>query len=710
MKLKIFGAVAVSILLFFVLHTYGKLFLTKYLICYLWFLPTIFLLCLFIKKRGPIEEDIVSIIGLIVSLVLSLSSSWLHYKWFYFLLWEYRPTSAYMNVGILQFVYLSQIFIPIIIYFRRRLILILLIIFIVIQIMCIAVFYSNLSKGMLYQDDGPCFMYRMWEFSRAFPHLVNYSPYWNAGFIDRSLITTGGVLLGIIFYPIWKFCHIGYMYGYILGFLFIILIPLLYVFLFKKVFGNWTSSLISGILSIGVSQYYFLWLLQYGTPSALLSSSLLVLFALGVYRVLWQEKKGFLMGLWIFLTCLFLILWPLGVIMMGLVMGSVLLNFRRLGIKKMRLFSICFALIFIIYIWLFLGYREGISEITGRPNIAIFSTIFRWDFLKNGLTYLTDHIKMGHPLLVFLGLGGIFFLNYPGIRAFFIPILLGLMFLVFIGKEIMAELQLYRMAVPMFYICIVPSSLLISKVLDQRDNRLTIFQTILVSLLIMGGLACIRMYANKGFARYIVIGENVEKLINWIKENTPKDGRILFAGSTGHAYGKGRVSFMPYLAEREFMAGDFFQFSLTSPIPTLPPEWALKSKESLAQYVDLYNITHVITYDEDLKEIFRRYTDCYREEISIGDKTIFSVNRGSTLFLKGRGRIVSDFNCINVFLDEPFHEVVIKYNWADGLSASPPAQIQPFEVGNGIRFISIQPNGSNLVEIRYRRLRRVLGT
>ena len=40
----------------------------------------------------------------------------------------------------------------------------------------------------LYRDDHPSFIFRLWEFGRAFPRFVTYNPYWNAGVVDGVAI------------------------------------------------------------------------------------------------------------------------------------------------------------------------------------------------------------------------------------------------------------------------------------------------------------------------------------------------------------------------------------------------------------------------------------------------------------------------------------------------------------------------------------------
>jgi hypothetical protein len=227
-----------------------------------------------------------------------------------------------------------------------------------------------------------------------------------------------------------------------------------------------------------------------------------------------------------------------------------------------------------------------------------------------------------------------------------------------------------------------------------------------VALLVMTGWNCARFYGNRGPGRYEVLPPRVRELSAWLAANSEEQSRILFAGPTVHAYGRGHVAFLPVLAGRQMMACDFYHFYPGTTEPEYPPHAFRRGMDGVFAFLELYNVSHVVTYHERWVQRFRGEPDRYEEvffQQGGHPKYIFRVKRPVSFFLRGQGRVRADINRLLVDLDDPDGEAVLKYNWVDGLAARPPAEIRPVDVGHGLRFIGLQPHGSGQVEIRYRR-------
>lgn len=710
----LFAVLAGSILMSF-LHTKGNLFLAEYLEYYLWFVPFILMIEVIRYRRlSGIEETTSSIniapgVVLFVFLLLALCSSHNEHPWFYFIEWRHGhvPGFYHFKAGIIRFIFLTQILVPYFLFSRKKISLVTAVITVFFILLCSGVFLWATKGQALYRDDHACFIYRLWEFSKTFPQFINYNPDWNAGAYDCSIVTTGAVSLGFLFWPLWKIFSIEAVYTYACAVSFIALVPLLCVFSLRIIGGSWTSAWCAGLLSIGVSQHYFVWLFCYGTPGALLTSAFLVPFASCVFRVIWLDKREWWLAVVLVLTAFFLVMWPPGVIMGTGVLLSVIFSFWKWSKKKILFLVLCFIAFFILYFKIFaiIAGPAIVSDVSTDfyfNSFSSFLSILNYKTLVNGWHHLGGEIQEGHHLLIFFGLGGIFFLTQRGVRYWYLPILIFLMILSGWGSEFTSELQLTRMCIPMFFVSVVPASLWIGRLISIKRARLSLLQAALVSLLVLGGWSCVQMYKNRGFARYITILPEIRQMAEWIQKNVPQDGRLLFAGPTLHAYGNGHAVVLPYLAKREMLAADYVQFSTTPGVEYFPPVRYRDSKEELFRYMDLYNITHVVTWDENYKEIFRAYPDQYREEVTIAEKTFFTVNRNSTMFLRGSGTVKSDFNLIQVHTDNPEEDIVIKYNWLDGLSVEEPAEILPYDAGDGIKFIGIHPNGQKDIFIRFK--------
>ena len=83
-------------------------------------------------------------------------------------------------------------------------------------------------------------------------------------------------------------------------------------------------------------------------------------------------------------------------------------------------------------------------------------------------------------------------------------------------------------------------------------------------------------------------------------------------------------------------------------------------------------------------------------------KTLFKVRQTSSLFLEGEGSLDATFNRIHVRLSQDFDQVVIRYNWTEGLKSSAPVEIFPFDMGDGVQFIGIRPKRVKDFELKFK--------
>jgi hypothetical protein len=97
-----------------------------------------------------------------------------------------------------------------------------------------------------------------------------------------------------------------------------------------------------------------------------------------------------------------------------------------------------------------------------------------------------------------------------------------------------------------------------------------------------------------------------------------------------------------------------------------------------------------------------RLDDQYRQKASFRDMSMFEVLRAPTMFIKGRGTVRATFNMLEVELAEPFEEVVLCYNWIDGMRAPAPVELFPFDAGRGVTLLGVRPRGQTRFRLTYR--------
>jgi hypothetical protein len=224
-------------------------------------------------------------------------------------------------------------------------------------------------------------------------------------------------------------------------------------------------------------------------------------------------------------------------------------------------------------------------------------------------------------------------------------------------------------------------------------------RALIVALLLLGGWNTARIYGNQWTAKYVTPSEELGRMNAWFRAHTPAGGRILFAGKTVHAFGRGHIAPLPIFTGREMMGFDYYHFPGGD--YEYPPRPYRESPERMMRFFEFYNVTHLVTYHDRWKETFRSRTDLFEESAQFGDKTVFAVRRAPALFLSGAGTADAGFNRISVTLSDPRGEAVIKYNWVDGMKVEPPAELFPYPADEGVTLIGIRPNGAAAVTVRF---------
>jgi hypothetical protein len=701
--LNIFFVCLTGLALIFALHTRGRIFRPEWGMYFLaWVIPA-FGFWIWKSRDSqdtPPSEIQRGTVVLIFFMVLSFFSSFVLHKWFYFLNW--RPQIFPLESTMVLFV-VSCLFLSLVLFCKPGLKLTpwLLLLLIGVQLWCFFCLYQRTGGEAIYRDDHPSFIFRLWEFARTFPHTVNYVPYWNAGVVDYCGVTSGIGAIGLPLFPFWKWINIFDFYTYAFGFYFIAVIPLIALFSSRLLGAGWAGSVCAGFLGLGVSRHFFLWLLEYGTVGSLFSSCFILPVSVVLYRIVQFDEMNWKTAGILILSAFFLFQWPPGIILCSLMGISFLASFRQWTFKKWIFLALCAAAILILdakpLLTIFTRGQETVHYVNASQG-----TINYWKEFRDGWIYLFAHWQEGHPLLIFLGLGGIFVVP-KSFRKWYLPILVGLAFLTGWGSYWRPHLQLGRTSIPLFFVCIAPAAFLIDQLMMMRQKKTAMFRATVIALLVLGGWNVSRLYANRGVEHYVVLPQEIKDLTAWIQSNTASDERILFAGATVHGFGGGHVAALPILTNREMMACDYYHFPPGTIEYNYPPKLFRSSIGKMREFLGLYRVGCVITFRENYKKSFREeMKELFEEKISIGDKTIFKVRQTSpSLFVKGEGTVKAAFNRIQVNLSGDTEEVVIRYHWEDGLKSRLPVELFPYDAAEGIRLIGIRPNGVRSIEIVY---------
>jgi hypothetical protein len=188
-------------------------------------------------------------------------------------------------------------------------------------------------------------------------------------------------------------------------------------------------------------------------------------------------------------------------------------------------------------------------------------------------------------------------------------------------------------------------------------------------------------------------------IVEWIEKETPAEARVLFEESgdeTGFVYdGTYLSSFIPHRTARQLIGGpinlynDRHHFAEFHSGKLLKKDIQTLSDDEIRNYFRLYNIGAVVAFQPASVRRILAVPGLVTLDRQIGPVHLMKVNQPLTWFLQGDGKIKASLNRLDLS-ELKGKEIILKYHWTKGLSASPPARIAPVKIGDDpIPFIKI---------------------
>jgi hypothetical protein len=690
-------------------HTRGQLIHASWALHLAWPLAAMAAVGIAAARRGkPVifdtDADARPALILFLAMVVYLLSSATADRHFFLAGWA--PASLFdFRQGLPRSAILTAMLTPLCLYTGRRRWLLPLGLLLSIELFTLQELARSTDWSALYRDDHPSFMYRFWSYARSFPRVIYYDPLWNGGKVGSYLIGSGIPPMGTFFLPLWRFFPILSIYTPLLGFIFIVLLPWVAVGSARLTGAGRQAALSAGILSLGLCWYFFLYLLKFGTVGSLFNTIFLLPVCAVLYRAIRLDKREVWAGVILVISSVSFLSWGGSVFLAPLIVAGVLLGMGKWTKDKVLFLSTCTFLILLILgpMYLQLHLHTDLGKFVTADNPSSWKEL---SFL-GGWKRLGSHLRQANPLLVFLGLPGLFFTRRRGMALLLAPLFVGALVLSAWGKEWLPILQLDRMAIPLFVAACLPAAMLCGRILETRGRRWAPARAALLVLLAMGGVAGTGYYRHFAGQASATISPVMLEVAAWLKSNTDGDSRILFAGQTVHGYGSGHVALLPALTGREMMASDYYAFSPKLVEYEYPPrEWRKDGAAGIREFMDLFNVGYVLTYHDRWKEKFRQDGESYEELASFMQKTleitVFRVKRARSFFAVGSGTVSAGINRIEVRPDHP-GEIVLKYRWEEGLSAGGKTELYPVDMGRGVRFIGARSGEAESFTIRYDR-------
>ena len=566
---------------------------------------------------------------------------------------------------------------------------------IILPLFCAAILLMHTGGAALYRDDHPSFMLRFWAFARSLPSPSFYNPFWNGGRIETTAISTGLQFPGLLFWPFWRFMPVHEVYTGIVAFIMAVLIPVMAAAGVRLAGGGRLAMAVAALLALNPSRFVFIWTLHYGTmPSGISSAFIMIICGALVYVFGRGETSRPIIPVLAF-GLIGMAMWPPGAIFMMPVMLAVLLSARWWTAARFRMLVLS-ALVAGIFL------LPGVWAVFQNVHVGKFvdadqHVIHYAAELQKGWNRILTHFSGSHPLIVFFGVFGVACIPRPEVRRICGITIAGLILLAGWGLMFKPVLQLNRAAIPLMYAAIIPAALWLEIILSVKSKAWLPLRAAMLSLLMVGAGASAQYLKNKGPAPYTIMNDDIKEVVAWIKNSTPPDSRVLFAGTTVHAYAGGHVAYLPVLTGRSMMACDYYHFSPKLVEYEYPPKAFRTNDASILRFLDLYNVSAVMTHHEAWVEFFRDRPELFQETGIFGPnrKRIgFRVLREAPgWFVEGSGEVKQSINRLDVRVDDPSRPVVLRFDWVNGLRADAPVKIKPVDVEPGVKFIGIDPGG-----------------
>lgn len=711
-------------ILFDATHTWfdGGRFITRDTLYVLaWWSPLVYLIAAHLRARrgrpavvSAGDHDpaaIVLLLGLLIALLCNIP----RHPWFFFFAWFRAPTQAGLCVsGVERLALLTLLLTPLLLV-RRRLAPWLLSALLLAQILAFRALWRFTDGLALYRDDHPSFLLRLHEFVHTFPARVVFNPWWNAGVVNSVGTSSGVASVALPFLPLWRLLPVHAGYTPLLGVLLIVAMPLLAIWALRAMRASWTAAAAAGLLTLGVSRYYFVWTLHFGTIGAGVAMAFLIPTAAFAYRlcVLRRSDARTLAAL---VACAFFLLqWPPCFIMAATLSLGFLWNRGRWQARTLLRGLVALLVLLLLLLPELLAIAQSselLAYVTRSATADHGNGVARswpawpvWrDFLR--ATFGKRLIET-HPLIAFLGVAGVALLPQRRARRWLLPPIATLLLLAAWGPVLLPKMQLERMAVPAMLLAVIPAALWLGRLLRSGAPRLAIARAALLALLLLGISTVAKIYAGKGYAGFNALPPEITRLVACLTRRVPPEGRVLFLGSNIHAFGHGHIAYLPILTGREMMACDYYAFPPDLVEYNYPPRPWRDSAEGIAAFARIHGVTHLLTYKCERVDILKAAPALFRacDDPDAEGFFLFEVidARGGR-FWRGSGKVEAESGrlCVTADAGADNQELVLRYNWDPRLTVQAPAELFPCAITNSVTFIGLRPHGARAMTIRAR--------
>ena len=274
-----------------------------------------------------------------------------------------------------------------------------------------------------------------------------------------------------------------------------------------------------------------------------------------------------------------------------------------------------------------------------------------------------------------------------------------------------AQLQPERFNIPLSLLLLIPASIglynVAKNLLQYQRIEIKVFVFCVAFVLLYQPVVkpFINLFRLKPYRLSCIFPEYLSTLLDFLRENTTHEGRILVEDSEylregpAHEYYGGHFpGLFPEYVKREYLCG---------PRPMYPIKQSYASftrgvlfgrnikdytLDDLQERFKAYNVKWIICWFKESKNFLEKFPEYITKMRDVDKFTIYEVKRTPSFFIKGSGIIRSDYNRLDLKdIKAEDNEIIISYHWMKTLKPIPDGSMEQVLLnGDPIGFIKIK--------------------
>ena len=587
----------------------------------------------------------------------------------------------------------------------------------------IAEFLTCSQGRLLFSDDHPSVLYRLYLLRENFPFIPFYNPEWNAGMDARDFFATGTLNIFLPFAPLIYLFDLVSVYNLIVALvLFVVLPASLYLACRIEELPDPVPAL-AALLGLSSSLVWYRWGFKYGAMGFVMSAALLPLNLALARKILAPGKEISLREAGAFVISLTLmVFWPLaGVMLLPAIFYAACTLTSTLKKKYVKGILISLLVLNVPWMIMFLSVsqvgtflslkrpvienrEQGLAESEERESTALTERVVRYQrgqlSLRGVLHAGRDFFEKANPLLL-LAIPG--FLLLKGFRRYAYTVqALWLLFLGLVVALFKPQLELERMLVALSILLAVPAALALNETIKKQG----ILACLCIGFLIAGLFSSAFIVRNRSIEQYRFADPIVHEMSEALKKYGG-NGRVVFSGFMLHQLSSGHIAPLALFSGTELVASSPFH-NLWWYTDLIPASYSRRKREGIEQFLDLKNATAVMAYEPKWKEYFDSYSERYRRVWNSGQFSLYKRNTPASFFLHGEGEILERTSS-KILFKLSSSEAVLKFTYFPFLKVE-GCVLTPEAAAEGITLVKVSscPLGIELELVAINPLQRLI--